>query len=115
MTINNNDWKIWIHCVNNSSNSLQVMWEWMNVTWAGSPMKIEIRDNRILPWYNTYNAELWWGAFTGNQKIFWIWVWDWLWLLIRSQKLTLAALPTSPAGLSSWGVWREGNTLKIVP
>lgn len=115
LVINNTDWKIWIHCVNNSANSLQIMWEWMNVTYPNSPMKIEIRDNRILPWYNWYNAELWWWAFTWNTKIYWIWVWDGLWLLLRSQKLILSGLPTSPAGLTSWCVRRDGENLKIIP
>lgn len=36
-------------------------------------------------------------------------------LTLRSDKLVFEALPTSPVWLPTWGVWREGNTLKIVP
>lgn len=105
MTINNNDWKIWIHCVNNSPNSLQVMWEWMNVTWAGSPMKIEIRDNRILPWYGTYNAEIWWGAFTWDYETFWIWAHKKMVLAGSSIKLLNIKKEPDIYGLSSWDIY----------
>lgn len=115
LIINNTDWRIWIDGVNNSANSLQIMWTWMNVTKADSSMKIEIRDNRILPWCDWYNAEFWWGAFTGNNEIYWIGVGDWLGIMIRSQKIIFAAIPTSPAGLTSWCVWRDGENLKIIP
>jgi len=119
MTINNNDWKIWIHCVNNSPNSLQVMWEWMNVTWAGSPMKIEIRDNRILPWYGTYNAEIWWGAFTWDYETFWIWAHKKMVLAASSIKLLNIKKEPDIYGLSSWDIYlkkfRDDYYLSLIP
>ena len=36
-------------------------------------------------------------------------------LTLRSDKLIFEALPTSPVWLPTWGIWREWNTLKIVP
>lgn len=119
MTINNSDWKIWIHCVNNSSNSLQIMWEWMNVTWAGSPMKIEIRDNRILNWCNWYNSEIGWWAFTWDYETFWIWVTKKM--ALRAESLKLLNIKKEPDiyWLSSWDIYlkkfRDDYYLSLIP
>ena len=105
MTINNTDWKIWINGVNNSINSLQIDWNWMNVTWADSSMKIEIRDNRILPWCNWYNAEIGWWAFTWDNEIFWIWTSKKMALTASSIKLLNIKKEPDIYGLSSWDIY----------
>ena len=105
MTINNADWKIWIHGINNSANSFQVMWMWMNVTWLDPSKKIEIRDNRILPWWGSYNAELWWWAFTWDTEIFWIWTSKKMALTASSIKLLNIKKEPDIYGLSSWDIY----------
>ena len=105
MTINNTDWKIWINSINNSINSLQIDWNWLNVTRADWLMKIEIRDNRILPWCNWYNAEIGWWAFTWDNETFWIWAHKKMVLAGSSIKLLNIKKEPDIYGLSSWDIY----------
>ena len=119
MTINNSNWKIWFGMINNSDNTVQINWWWMNVTWDGSPMKIEIRDNRILPWCNWYNAEIGWWAFTWDIEIFWIWSSKKMVLSASSIKLLNIKKEPDIYGLSSWDIYlkkfRDDYYLSLIP
>lgn len=91
----------------------------MNVTWDGSPMKIEIRDNRILPWCNWYNAEIGWWAFTWDIEIFWIWSSKKMVLSASSIKLQNIKKEPDIYGLSSWDIYlkkfRDDYFLALIP
>ena len=119
MTINNTDWKIWINSTNNSINSLQIDWNWLNVTRADWLMKIEIRDNRILPWCNWYNAEIGWWAFTWDNETFWIWAHKKMVLSASSIKLQNIKKEPDIYGLSSWDIYlkkfRDDYSLSLIP
>lgn len=103
ITINNNDWKIWLWVVNNSWNQVQVSQSWLCV--VENNYKMEIIWNRILPWYGSYNAELGWWAFTWDIEIFWIWTSKKMVLSASSIKLQNIKKEPDIYGLSSWDIY----------
>lgn len=117
LTINNNDWKIWFGVVNNSGNLVQINWSWLGIVDNNS--KMEIVWNRILPWFNWYNAELWWGAFTWDTETFWIWTYKKMALTASSIKLQNIKKEPDIYGLSSWDIYlkkfRDDYYLSLIP
>ena len=117
LTINNNDWKIWFGVVNNSGNLVQINWSWLGIVDNNS--KMEIVWNRILPWFNWYNAELWWWAFTWDSETFWIWTHKKMALTASSIKLQNIKKEPDIYWLSSWDIYlkkfRDDYYLALIP
>lgn len=117
ITINNNDWKIWLWVINNSWNQVQVGSSWLCV--VDNNYKMEFWWNRILPWCGWYNAEIGWWAFTWDTEIFWIW--SHKKMALRAENLKLLNIKKEPdiSGLSSWDIYlkkfRDDYYLSLIP
>lgn len=100
------DWNwVWdVLVVNNSNWNIQIDWI------------INLLKDKYLIWRNQNNTEsfaIWtnnhWGFFNVRNP-----QWE-EFIKFEWGKIKLINLPTSPAGLTSWYVWRDGDNLKIVP
>ena len=89
-----NDWTANLIIDNNQNSVIRFRKNWKDVFTNAIVGNNNFVISRFVDW-NWVND-----AFTIRNDNWWIILWN---------------IPTSPAGLSTWGVWREGNTLKIVP
>lgn len=109
LVINNNDWNI------------QINWE-VNVLgndWT-SNLIIDNTQNSVVR-FKKNGKDVFTNAIDANNNFIisrfvnWIWVNNSLTIRNDTWVIILGNVPTSPAGLSSGCIWRDGENLKIIP
>ena len=109
LVINNNDWNI------------QINWEVsvLGNDWT-SNLIIDNTQNSVVR-FKKNGKDVFTNAIDSNNNFIisrfvnWIWVNNSLTIRNDTWAIILGNVPTSPAGLTSWCVWRDGENLKIIP